>query len=418
MTARHDAIVLGAGIAGISTAIHLRKRGLSVALVDRREPGEETSFGNAGIIQREGVHPYLFPRDIRTIIEVALKRRTDANYHLSSFFDIAPFLWRYFMASSPAGGQRTFEAAVPLFAHCLTAHEALMGEAGSADLVAKRGWIRLFRDDRATKGMQTQLDELAAMGLDAAHVDLKQLAILEPHIDTAKLSGGIHYRDPWTCSDPGALVKSYARLFEALGGEIVTLEVTGLKRHRDGWTANGDGRALSADVAAVTLGPWSKRLLDTAGVRLPMGIKRGYHRHYSPKGNAFLSRPLVDDENGFVLAPMARGIRLTSGVEFARHDAPKTPVQLERVLPLAREIFPLGSSVDDEPWMGARPVLPDMLPVIGPVPGKPGLWLNFGHAHHGFTLGPATGELLAQMITGETPYCDPAPYGADRFRTI
>jgi D-amino-acid dehydrogenase len=73
MTA-YDALVLGAGMVGVSTAIHLRKRGLKVALVDRRAPGEETSFGNAGIIQREGVHPYLFPRDLRAIVNVALKR--------------------------------------------------------------------------------------------------------------------------------------------------------------------------------------------------------------------------------------------------------------------------------------------------------------------------------------------------------
>jgi D-amino-acid dehydrogenase len=65
--AKYDVAVLGGGIVGISTAIHLRKRGLSVVLVDRRAPGEETSFGNAGIIQREGVHPYMFPRDLRAL---------------------------------------------------------------------------------------------------------------------------------------------------------------------------------------------------------------------------------------------------------------------------------------------------------------------------------------------------------------
>ena len=87
---------------------------------------------------------------------------------------------------------------------------------------------------------------------------------------------------------------------------------------------------------------------------------------------------------------MVKGIRLTTGAEFALRDAPPTPVQLDRVEPLAREIFPLGERVEAEPWLGRRPCLPDMLPVIGRRRGHEGLWLNFGHHHLGFTLGPST----------------------------
>ena len=412
---KHDAIVLGGGIVGISTAIQLRKRGLSVALVDKRAPGEETSSGNAGIIQREGVHPYMFPRDLRAIIDVALKRRTDADYHLSSLPDVAPFLWRYFRASNPRVARRSFEANVPIFARCLPAHEALMEEAGSADLVARKGWIKLFRSDAGVPKAETEARELRDIGLDAEMIDAKALQALEPHLDTGRLVAAMHYRDPWTCSDPGALVKSYADLFARLGGDIVQAEIAGVRRSDGKWLASGSGPDLAADKIVVTLGPWSKRLLDAAGVKLPMGIKRGYHRHYTSEGNSYLTRPLLDEGVGYVMAPMARGIRLTSGAEFARHDAPKTPNQLARVLPKARELFPLGESVDEEAGLGARPVFPDMLPVIGEAPGMAGLWLNFGHGHHGFTLGPAAGELLAQMMTGETPFCDPAPYSAQRF---
>ena len=113
---------------------------------------------------------------------------------------------------------------------------------------------------------------------------------------------------------------------------------------------------------------------------------------------------------------MARGVRMTTGVELAARDAPPTPIQIRRVEPLARGLFPLGAPVEDEPWMGSRPCLPDMKPIVGPAPRHRNLWLNFGHAHHGFTLGPATGRLLAEMISGEAPFADPAPFAADRFR--
>ena len=81
-----------------------------------------------------------------------------------------------------------------------------------------------------------------------------------------------------------------------------------------------------------------------------------------------------------------------------------------------RKLFPaLGERLDDTPWLGRRPCLPDMRPVIGPAPRHPGLWFNFGHAHHGLTLGPVSGRLVAELVTGEHPFTDPAPYSATRF---
>jgi len=124
---------------------------------------------------------------------------------------------------------------------------------------------------------------------------------------------------------------------------------------------------------------------------------------------------VVDPESGFCLAPMEQGIRLTTGAEFAARDAPATPVQLDRLMPAARSLFPLGEPVEATPWMGCRPCFADSRPVIGRALGHPGLWLSYGHSHWGLTLGPASGRLLAEMITGATPFCDPAPYGAERF---
>ncbi|HKU09290.1 MAG TPA: FAD-binding oxidoreductase, partial [Bradyrhizobium sp.] len=96
-------------------------------------------------------------------------------------------------------------------------------------------------------------------------------------------------------------------------------------------------------------------------------------------------------------------------------DAPPNFGQVERALPKAHKLFPLGEPVEAKPWKGARPCLPDMLPVIGRAPRHPGLWFDFGHQHHGFTLGPATGRLLAELMTGESPFADPTPFAVERF---
>jgi D-amino-acid dehydrogenase len=124
---------------------------------------------------------------------------------------------------------------------------------------------------------------------------------------------------------------------------------------------------------------------------------------------------VIDTEYGYALTPMEQGIRLTTGAEFAARDAPATPVQFDRLMPHAKGLFPLGEPNEPEPWLGRRPNMPDSLPVLGRAPGQAGLWLAFGHGHWGLTLGPVTGHLIADMMTGATPFTDPAPYRAERF---
>jgi D-amino-acid dehydrogenase len=184
-----------------------------------------------------------------------------------------------------------------------------------------------------------------------------------------------------------------------------------LEQSAGGWRVKG----VAAREVVVALGPWSDLVFRPLGYSIPLGIKRGYHLHLATRGNAMPAQPVLDFDFGYVLAPMNRGIRLTTGVEFARRDAPPNPIQIEQALPRAHALFPLGAPIDAKPWMGARPCLPDMLPVIGQAPRHAGLWFDFGHQHHGLTLGPATGRLLAEMMTGETTFADPGPFAAERF---
>ena len=170
----------------------------------------------------------------------------------------------------------------------------------------------------------------------------------------------------------------------------------------------------SARDVVIALGPWSGDLLAALGTRVMLGIKRGYHRHYGTVGDAVPNHPLVDDRDGFVLTPNRRGLRVTSGVEFARRDAPPASVQIDRAEVHARALFPLGERLEADAWLGCRPCLPDLLPMIGPVPGLPGCYANFGHQHLGLTLGPVSGRLLAEIVTGAEPCMDPSPYRVDR----
>jgi D-amino-acid dehydrogenase len=239
-----------------------------------------------------------------------------------------------------------------------------------------------------------------------------QLALAEPALQKP-LAGAVHWLDPWAVNDPGALVQRYADLFVARGGRLLVGDAASLQAQGAAWSVRTTEGTVHAQQAVLALGPWSDGLIRTLGYRFPLFIKRGYHQHYT--SSAQLRRPILDVERGYVLAPMQRGLRLTTGAEFAPIDAPPTPVQLAKAEILARELIDLGQPLPEPPWLGARPCVADMLPVMGPAPRHPGLWFNFGHAHQGFTMGPVAGRLLAEMVSGEPPCVDPTPYSPRRF---
>ncbi len=412
---RSEVIVLGAGIVGICAAVHLQKRDRAVTLVDRRDAAEETSFGNAGLIQREGVYPYGFPRDFGALLRYGLNRTIDAHYHPSALLRIAPFLWQYWRYSRPTRHSEVAHKYVRLIEHCIEEHDVLATQAGAQAFLHRQGWLKVFRTARERDKYFAEAQRWEQQfGIRSQQLDSRALQAMEPYVAPV-LVGALHWIDPVSVDDPQGLVLAYLQLFERLGGQFVQGNAASLEQEGEHWRLQTPRGSISASAVVVALGPWADVVLRPLSYDFPLAVKRGYHMHYRADGEAVLNHPVLDAERGYFLAPMRRGIRLTTGAEFAVRDARRTPVQLARAEPIARQLFPLAERLDIEPWMGARPCTPDMLPIIGPAPRHKGLWLDFGHAHHGFTLGPVTGRLIAEMMCGEEPFVDPAPFSAERF---
>jgi D-amino-acid dehydrogenase len=385
-----------------------------VALVDRRGPGEETSYGNAGVLEGNTLFPHPFPPGVGALLRVALKQATEANYHLSFLPRVAPWLIAYRANSTLERRLEFAELMRPLFSRVVAEHEALMAEADATRYLRKQGWLKLYRSDAAFGEAGRERELAAKFNLPNVVLDPAGALALEPAL-APLFRRAVHWLEAASVSDPLAVTKAYAARFVARGGVLLTGDARLLRRAGAGWQVDTQQGPLEAAEAVLALGPWTPDVLGPLGVRLPLAVKRGYHQHFRPRGNAGLTRPVVDAEFGYCVAPMEQGLRLTSGAEFAARDAAPTPVQLDRLLPAARALFPLGEPADTAPWMGSRPCFPDSRPVIGRAPGQPGLYLTYGHAHWGLTLGPVTGRLLAEMMTGAAPFCDPAPYRAERF---
>ena len=412
---RSDVIVLGAGMVGISAALALQARGRKVVLIDRRPAADEMSYGNTGLIQREGIVPYSFPHAFSKILAAAFNLTPQSNLHWRALPSIAPVLYQYWRYGTVERIAATARAARPIVERSISEHEPLLEAAGVQHLTRRTGYLKVYRDEAALAAeLATDEKVRREFGVVSDAKTGDELRALEPHL-TGPIAGGFLMPQPVSVSDPGAVGKAYADLFMKRGGMFLTADAATLRETTDGWQVMRVEGPITARDVVVALGPWSDPALRRLGVKLPFFVKRGYHMHYRALGNATLTRPVVDGDNGYVITPMARGIRLTTGAEFARHDAAPTPVQLRKVEPRARALFPLGDRVDETPWLGARPCLPDMLPMIGPVPGRKGLWIDSGHHHLGFTLGPESGRLLAEMMTGAEPFTDPAPYRVERF---
>ncbi len=409
-------LVLGAGMVGVCTAIALRQRGHNVCLVDQRAPGQETSYGNAGIIQREAVWPYAMPRDWRVLLGGLLGTRLDVRVRPADLPRLLGPLWRYWQAGHSRHYPAICQAHASLIAHCLSEHQALMGSAGAGDLVRQTGYLSVYR---TAASLDRAVDTAGQMdrGFGVPHQVLTGAALqaAEPllHTGAGGAVGGIHWTQPWCCADPGELVSRYAQLFTRLGGQLAHGDAMTLAPAGAGWQVSGGDGVITGEAAVVALGPWSGPLTQHFGYRIPLFAKRGYHQHFaSPKP---LTRPVLDAEVGYVMAPTAHGTRLTTGAELAVPSARNNLAQLRGAARAAEELYQLGEPLAEPPWRGSRPCTGDMLPVVGAAPRHPGLWFNFGHGHQGFTLGPVTARLLAELMEGAAPMVNPAPLSPSRF---
>lgn len=410
---KQEILVLGAGMVGTCTALELTLRGHAVTLLDRRPPGQETSYGNAGLIQREAVEPHPMPRDLPTLLTAALGQRLDMQYHFSGLLAAWPQLLGYFRASAPARFKEISRQYASLIAHCTNEHQRYISLVGAEDLIRRDGLRFMYRSARGYEEGVKEAHRLRdTYGIAFNALDSKAMSAAEPAF-RIPLGGAVHWLDTWGAHDPGKLCERYAVHFQQLGGRLVSGDATTLQSTATGWRAESSAGTVNAQQAVIALGPWADKMTQRLGYKLPLMIKRGYHRHYV--GGASLNLATLDAERGYLLAPQQRGLRITTGAEVARLGAPPTPRQLAGCEVAARELFDLGQPVEPQPWLGNRPCVADMLPVIGAAPRHKGLWFNFGHGHQGFTLGPASARLLSDLIEGGTPYTDATAFSPARF---
>ena len=407
-----DVIVLGAGMVGVSSALSARERGLSVILVDRREPGSETSSGNAGIVSSGSIFPLNTPALFEALPKYLSNRDPALRWNLAWSLRNVDWIVRFLANALPSQTKPRATALRGLIVTSLQRHREWIVKAGAPQRIRETGWLKAWRGD-VTASAKAQQAALAEFGVKSEVLDRQAISALEPNILPVYRTGLLH-TETASVDSPGNVVKAYAKMFAGAGGQIRASEIRSVMPDGEGWrVALSDGELRGRHVV-VALGPWSADLLRTLGYRAPLAFERGYHQEFRPNPARQLLRPIHDADTSFLMSPMEQGIRVTSGVELTDRDAPSNFSQLEASVAAARGVVEFGEAVG-EPWRGARPTLPDSLPMIGPAPRHRGLWLAFGHQHIGFTTGAGTGAAIAAMISGTPPPFDVTAFAPSRY---
>lgn len=408
------AIVVGAGIVGVSTALELQRRDWQVTLVDRLAPGEGCSFGNAGILAAQAVVPVAMPGIMRKVPSMLLDRESPLTLRLGSLPSTIPWLMHFRRAARLEKVGVTADAMKVLYGTSYEMHEALTREAGVPDLIKPGRYLYVQRDASqidVENGLSWRLRR--ERGSEIEVLEGPELHEAEPEL-SKEYTRGVRLGPMGFTLNPFRLTQSYARLFEQKGGTIVRADVAALKPDGARVGVETSTGRLEADTVVVAAGAWSLKLVKPLGLDLKLIAERGYHMTF-PNAGIRLNHVISELERQFAVTPMEMGLRVAGTEELGLADDPPAWRRAEVLLKQARRMFPNANLEGGSRWMGPRPGCPDSLPAIGPLPNHPNIFIAAGHGHLGLTGGPNTGRIVAAMASNERLNIPVAPYAPDRF---
>ena len=410
---RPDLVVIGGGVVGLCCALAARRAGAAVRVLNHSGPRPSASWGNAGHIATEQVEPLASPKALASAPRRLFAFGGALDLRGADLAAWADFAARYVTAS----GQERFEAGRAalgrLMSLALPAWRRLAQSLGDAALVCESGHLVVW--ESAATAAAGQAAWASADTGQARFTPLKPaaLAALAPRIKTP-LAAGLRFQGTAQVRDPLLVLQSLRASLLAEGGALSEAKVTRLSHESSGLVLILDnGERIQPGRVLIAGGIGSGPLMRQTGHVAPLAAERGYHIE-GPAGAWGELPPVVFEDRSMIVTRFGDRLRAASFVEFAASASPPDPRKWARLQRHARAVgLPLGEDV--QTWMGARPTLPDYLPAIGVSRRIPGLFYAFGHQHLGLTLAAATGEILADLLTGQAPPVDLAPFDIERF---
>jgi D-amino-acid dehydrogenase len=394
--APRSAIVVGAGIVGLSTAWFLQERGVEVTVVDRTGVAAGSSWGNAGWISPALAIPLNEPTTVRYGLRSLLSSTAPLQVPLNAGSAVWAFLMRFAAHSRRSSWRRAVRANLPLNSECIEAYDVLMANGVDAP-VNDAPITAVFRTAADAERLLDELRRVSDAGRPVSCTELTGAELREQvPLASSAVTVGVRINGQ-RFINPGRFVTALGRAVAERGGQFYTAEITEVAAARDGVTvATRDGRSLTAAVAVIATGAWLSRLAGR-WVRVPVQAGRGYSFVVPVDGP--VPGPIYLPDARVACTPLDGKLRVGGTMEFCDPDAPAAAGRAEAIIDAARPLLD-GVRWDerDPVWVGPRPVSPDGRPLVGEVSART-VYVAGGHGMWGITHGPVTGRLLAEQIT-------------------
>jgi D-amino-acid dehydrogenase len=408
-TAPRDVAVVGAGMVGLATAWFLQERGVSVTVLDRTGVAAGASWGNAGWLTPALATPLPEPAVLRYGVRAVLSPSSPVYVPPTADARLLAFLGRFARNSTAARWRKAMRALVPVNRRALGAFDALAAGGVQAPTHEAKSFLAAYRSQAERTALLEEFEHIRAAGQE---VEFEALTGAEAREVEPALSDGVGAAvrlHGQRFVNPGEYVDLLARSVRARGGEIdERATVTDVREHGGQVSvATGQGTRVF-DAVVLATGAWLGDLARPFGVRTLVQAGRGYS--FSVPIEHVPSGPVYFPAQRVACTPLGDRLRVAGMMEFRRPDAPRDARRVHAITEAARPLL-RGADLDaraDE-WVGPRPCTPDGLPLVGRT-ASPRVYAAGGHGMWGITLGPVTGQLLAETITTGRPPVELVPF--------
>ena len=409
-------VIVGNGIVGLGNALHLRRAGHDVTVVDRTPLDEGTSTGNAGGVAGAAFLPIPEPGLWKTVPALLLNPLGPLSIRWRDLGKLAPWLYQFLRACRPDAYRRGIEAMGNLMSLAGDAHLEMLEATGLKHLLRQSGVLFVYRSEASCDASAASWQHRARHGFDCQRLGRAGIRNMEPALGE-EAQAGYFVPSWWNYRDPKELLIELAAHLRQCGVEFQTGNVAGFDIGTDGPVAVrfDDGATLAFDRVVICAGAWSGRLSAMLGEPFSIVADRGYNTTL-PNPGIEIGRTIDFAEDSFVITPMSMGYRVGGAVELASPETPPNYARCEALLTLAKRYLPELNVEGGSQWMGCRPSTPDSVPVISRSAKHGNVFYCFGHGHLGLTGSMVSGRLIGHLMAGETPNIDMAPYRIDRFR--
>ena len=408
-------VVIGCGLAGLSTAYFLDRAGAEVIVLDRAAgPARETSFANGSMITPSLADPWNAPGVLRTLLSSIGDDSSVMRLHLNQVLPLAGWGIRFLWNSRRAHFERSFLENV-LFSRY---SQAVMRDLLQVDPIdfeyAPDGILKIFEDPAALDHAVNVAHWLKQAGVRHERLDTEALVELEPALYPirARLVGAVRYPDD-EVGNARLFCEGLKRVLEGRGVRFrFSEQVLRFDRRRKRLEAvhTPSGR-LEADAYVLAAGSFSPVLARELKFRIPVVPVKGYSLTVRVAGDGVLPRfAVVDDAMHAAVVPLGGDrLRIAGTAEFAGYDTQVRPERTANLSALLERLYPEIVPGKTEGWAGLRPMTSDGRCILGRSPIE-NLFLNTGHGALGWTMACGSGKVVAEAVLGTPLSYDTAPF--------